>query len=235
MYSQSLNDLPPEIFPIVASFLPLHATPSTLFSLALVNRRISSIVLPILCSCLILKNENYALKFLQKLLDDPELGIVVREVHILSDLSLATRNGENPFDMLRGLEMVVGAGSLPCIHTLGLHLQTGWHYDDQFQTIPGFGELSSEFWESVRKNCPRLRGVIIRDIDDLGEKPGLDVSGILEIQVSMSQSQRLFLTSVIGYYQSYIERQGLSVHERQRREASEKSRIDWQFTAHTRS
>jgi hypothetical protein len=192
-----LDDLPPEIFPIIASLLPLHATPSTLLSLALVNHRISSIVLPILNSCLILKNENHALKFLQKLLDNPELGKVVREVHIMSGLSLATRNGENPFDVLRGLEKVIGAGLLPHIHTFGLHLLTGWHYDDEFLPIDGFGRLGSEFWESAKKNCPRLRGFVIRDTADLGdnEKLGINVSGLFEIQVSTPQSQRLFLTS----------------------------------------
>jgi hypothetical protein len=188
-----VNNVPPEIFPIVASFLPLHATPSTLLSLALANRHIHSIILPILYSCLILKNENHALKFLQKLLDEPEFGKVVREIYILSGLSLATRNGENPFDVLRGLEMVIAAGSLPYIHTLGLHLLAGWHYDDEFRPIDGFGQLSSEFCESLRKNCPRLRGLVIRDIADIG---GIDMSGLLEIQVSMPQSRRLFLTSV---------------------------------------
>ncbi|CAA7266339.1 unnamed protein product [Cyclocybe aegerita] len=184
MTSQSslLNDLLPEIFPIVASLLPLHATPSTLLSLALVNKHISTIVLPLVYSRLILKNEDDALKVIQKLLDEPELGKVVRELHILSDLSVATRNGERPFDVVRGLEKVIAAGSLPYIHTLGLELLTGWHYDDEFEPVEGFGELRREFWEALRKNCPRLRGLVLRDIADNEDDPWLEESGLLEIQ-----------------------------------------------------
>ncbi|KAJ3509938.1 hypothetical protein NLJ89_g4951 [Agrocybe chaxingu] len=184
MTSQSslLNDLLPEIFPIVASLLPLHATPSTLLSLALVNKHTASIVLPLVYSRLILKNEDDALKVIQKLLDEPELGKVVRELHILSDLSVATRNGERPFDVVRGLEKVIAAGSLPYIHTLGLELLTGWHYDDEFEAVEGFGELRREFWEALRKNCPRLRGLVLRDIADNEEDPWLEESGLLEIQ-----------------------------------------------------
>lgn len=184
--SGPLNDLPSEIFPVVASLLPLHATPSTLLSLALVNHHISSIVLPLLYSRLILKNENHALKFLQKLLDEPEFGKVVREVHILSDLSLATRNGENPFDVVRGLKKVIGAGSLPYIHTLGLHLLSGWQYDDEYdEPIEGFGQLGSGFWQSLRKNCPQLRGLVICNIVESDENPGFHESGLFEIQVSV--------------------------------------------------
>ena len=178
-----LNDLLPEIYPIIAAHLPLFSTPSTLLSLALVNHHISEIVLPLVYSRLILKNETDALKTIQKLLDEPKLGQVVREIHVLSDLSLATRTGANTIDVVTGLEKLITTTSLPYIHTLGLHLLSGWHYDDQYHPIVGFGQLRSDFWINLKKNCPRLRGLVLRDIADHEEDPWVNDSGLLEIQV----------------------------------------------------
>ena len=89
-----LNHLPIEIYPNIAVHLPLHLTPSTLISLALVNHHLSEIVIPLVYSRLILKSESDALKMIKRLLDKPELGKAVREIHILSDLSLSTVLGQ---------------------------------------------------------------------------------------------------------------------------------------------
>src|SRR6266545_1059200 len=162
-----LNHLPPEIYPNIAVHLPLYSTPSTLLALALVNRHHSEIVLPLVYSRLILKNESDALKVIQRLLDRPELGKAVHEIHILSDLSFATRTGANPFNVITGLENLIATTSLPCIHTLGLHLLTGWYHhiqDSQFRRVVGFGRLQSNFRTNVGKNCPRLRGLDLRHI-----------------------------------------------------------------------
>jgi hypothetical protein len=133
---------------------------------------------------LILKNEADALKVIQRLLDNPELGQVVREIHILSNLSLATRTGANPFDVVTGLQKLITAASLPYIHTLGLHLLTGWHYNQtQFQPVVGFGKLHLTFGDNLKKNCPRLRGLVLKNIADDDEDPWVNDSGLLEIQV----------------------------------------------------
>jgi hypothetical protein len=180
-----LNDLLPEIYPIIAAHLPLHSTPSTLLSLALVNHHISEIVLPLLYSRLILKNESDALKVIQRLLDEPQLGQVVREIHIHSNLSLATRAGANPFDVVTGLAKLITVNSLQYIHTLGLHLHTGWHYDDKFEPVLGFGKLRSDFWINLKKNCPRLRRLVLRNIWDHEDDPWVNDSGLLEVQVRL--------------------------------------------------
>ncbi|KIM39325.1 hypothetical protein M413DRAFT_197302 [Hebeloma cylindrosporum] len=74
------------IYRIIASHLPLHATLSTLLALGLTNHHISEIVLPLIHSRLILKNEEDALLVLQKLATDPLLGSIVRELRISSHL-----------------------------------------------------------------------------------------------------------------------------------------------------
>lgn len=178
--------LPPEIYPLIATNLPLYSTSSTLLALALVNHHISDIVLPLLNSRLILKNETDALNVIKGLRDNPELGKTVYEIHILSNLSLATRRGENPFDVITGLENLIKVSCFPNIHTLGLYLLSGWHHeiqDFQFQRVVGFGRLRSDFWINLRKNCPRLRGLILRNIADDMDDPWVDDSGLLEVQV----------------------------------------------------
>src|SRR5258706_13956585 len=109
-----LGELLPELYPIVASHLPLYITPSTLLSLALVNHHVPAIVLPLLFSCLLLKTEQDALLMFQRLLDKPELGMCVRELHSLL----------NPFagSHCDGLYQVITKGLLPNIHTLDLQL-----------------------------------------------------------------------------------------------------------------
>jgi len=151
-----LSNLIAEIYPIIASHLPLSLTPPTLLSLALTNRHISEIVLPILYSRLILKNEDDALKMIHRLLAEPDLGKSVRELHILSDLSLVTLHGKNPFDVVTGLTKVISGGFIPFMHTLDLHLSSGWPESSRV--------LRTDFLVDLRKNCPRLRGLILRGV-----------------------------------------------------------------------
>ncbi|KAF9456648.1 hypothetical protein BDZ94DRAFT_1302414 [Collybia nuda] len=178
-----LNNLLPEIYPIIAAQLPLYATPSTLLSLALTNRHISETALPLVYSRLILKNEADALLVLQKLEDDPLFGKVVRELHVMSDLSLETRIQSPPSDVVRRVADVISKGYLPFIHTLGLHLSNGWYYDDRnnYEPVKGFGQLGQEFWSQIKKKCPRLRALILDGFTDDLDEPWLEDSGLLQV------------------------------------------------------
>jgi hypothetical protein len=202
----SLNDLPPELYPIIGAHIPLYSTSSTLLALALANHNIYEIVLPLVYSHLILQNETDALNMIKRVLDNPELGKTIHEIHILSNLSLATRTGANPFNVITGLEILITAGSLPYIHTLCLHLLNGWHFeikDNQFQPIVGFGRLHSDFW---MKNCPRLRRLVLKNIADDQEDPWVSESGLLELQVrSLFAIAEAPTDGLEGYHQSYIE------------------------------
>ena|SRR6266581_4182360 len=99
-----LIELPPEIFSIIASNLPLYITPPTLLSLALANRRLSEIILPILNSTWILRDDRDALKMIQRLLDEPETGKAVRELHILSFCGMSRQSA---IYIIRHLEKVI--------------------------------------------------------------------------------------------------------------------------------
>jgi len=128
---------------IIAAHLPLDATPSTLLALALTNRHISEFALPLVNSRLVLKNETDAMLVLQKLLDNPLFGRIVRELHIMSDLSVDTRNQDPPWDVIRRVEDVISKGYLPFIHTLGLHLMARWYYDyDNVEPFEGQAYLA---------------------------------------------------------------------------------------------
>ncbi|KDR76878.1 hypothetical protein GALMADRAFT_225049 [Galerina marginata CBS 339.88] len=145
--------LPPELFPVVAAHLPLYATPTTLYSLALTNHGLHEIISPLLYSCMVLRNQRDALTLLQRMLVDRQLGHLVRELHIMSE-GPAVMLGDR--DVLTGLRKVVQGGLLPYIHTLGLYLlQNDW----QLPKI--LTEADIAFWKELRGNCPRLRGIVI--------------------------------------------------------------------------
>jgi hypothetical protein len=178
-----LNELLPEIYPVIAAHLPLYATPSTLLSLALTNHHISKFALPLVYSRMVLRDEIHATLVLQKLLDNPPFGRLVRELHIMSDLSDNTRNQNPPSDVIRRVEDLVSKGYLPFIHTLGLYLRKRWYYDSDIEPVKGFGRLGQEFLAKLKEKCPRLRGLILKGFSDDEDEPWL---GFLQVPVSLA-------------------------------------------------
>jgi hypothetical protein len=178
-----LINLPPEIYSIIATHLPLHATPSTLLSLGLTNHHISEITLPLLYSRLVLKSEEDALLVLEKLATDPSFGLVVRELHVLSNLSRETRIHKPPLDVITRVSDVILKGSLPFIHTLGLHLGDGWYCDDQFYPVEGFARPGKELWSQIKEMCPRLKALILVGFKDDPNNPWIEDSGLLDVPV----------------------------------------------------
>jgi len=66
-----------------------------------------------LYSRLILRNENDAITTFLKILDNPNLGKAVREVHVMSEFTVATMDGKTAFDAVTGSKKIFKAGSLP--------------------------------------------------------------------------------------------------------------------------
>ncbi|KAF8963497.1 hypothetical protein BDZ97DRAFT_999356 [Flammula alnicola] len=163
----------PELFPLIASHLPLHATPSTLLALALANHAFYDIVQPLLFSCLVLKNENDALAVIERLLDDPQLGRNVRELYVMSDLSPATRAGDNPFDVVTGFRKVIEGGLLPRLYTFGFYLLQHWYKDENRDDVLGYGHFPAEFWTNIRINCPACVGLFCETSETVRVIPGL--------------------------------------------------------------
>lgn len=195
-----LVDLIPELYPIITSHLPVYITPSTLLALALVNRYISAIVLPLLYSLLILKTEKDALVMIQRLLAEPDLGKHVQELHILSYLPLNTIQS---FDVLTGLHKVITMGLLPHVHTLQLCHQVSAF---QLETEPtGVVTEVSDFWSGLHTNCPRLRGLVLKNFSEYAETSSrMDTCDLLEVQVRDHLFQTKLLTANEGYHKLEI-------------------------------
>jgi hypothetical protein len=183
--------LPPELFPVIASFVPLRAAPSTLRALALTNRQSYHICRSLVYSRLILRNEDQAIAVIQRIIDEPQLGLAVTELYIMSKLSVETRKGKKPFDVVAGLQMLVTKGLLPRLIALGLYLLKEWIYDNSKggKTILR-GRLLADFWTNLRNECPRLRTLILRNFGHSGEEPWLTGPVIDEIN-SLSVSNRV--------------------------------------------
>jgi hypothetical protein len=181
--------IPPELFPIIASFVPLRSAPHTLRSLALANRRFYDIVYPLLYSHLILRTEDDAITVIQKILGEPQLGLAVRELYIMSNLSVETRQGEKPFDVLVGLQMLVKRQLIPRIVALGVYLLNGWHYDEDYNPVVLHGRLLDDFWSDLRVECPRLRSLALRNMGGGFTDPWLSGSVIDEINCILASSR----------------------------------------------
>lgn len=193
-----LECFPPEIFPIVASFLPLHSRQNYLLSLALTSKHCCDIVIPDLLYRLpVLRTESEALSVLQKLLSDRHdslLGHRVRGLYIMSELSDASRHGDS-IDVLRLLEKVVASGRLPYLESLTIHLIDGWWHTMvvtseliTYEAVKGFGRLEKPFWISLAEQCPRFHELSLLGLRDDEDDPWVGKSGILEIQVCSSNS-----------------------------------------------
>ena len=172
----------PELFPLVASHLPLCATPSTLLSLALTSREIYEIVHDLLYSRLILRNEKDAISTFQRILSNPDLGKAVRELYVMSELTVATMNGETAFDTVTGLKRLVKAGAFPYLHTFVLRLLRECRHQQDWCGVKGFGHLPADFWEDLHNNCPRVRTIDLSGIGDKMDDEWLDKSGIYELK-----------------------------------------------------
>lgn len=172
----------PELFPLVASHLPLYATPSTLLALALTNRGIYEIVHDLLYSHLVLRNEKDAILTFKRILTNPDMGKAVRELHVMSELTVATINGETAFDTVTGLKRLIKAGSLPYLRTLVLKLSKECCENEPWYRVAGFGHLDTDFWDDLRTKCPRLRTIVISGIGDQTDDPWIQESGMYELK-----------------------------------------------------
>ncbi|KAF8188120.1 hypothetical protein BJ912DRAFT_410408 [Pholiota molesta] len=174
MYPVASIAIPPDVFPLIASFIPLRAAPPTLRALALGNRRLHDIVRPLLYSRLILRTEDDAIAIFQKILRDPRLGLAVTELHVMSDLSDAAREGEMPFDVLAGIQMLVKKRLMPRLSALSIHLLKGWVCDEYGEPITVRGRLLDYFWSNLRDASPRLRTLVLQNVgcvsDDLWDR-----------------------------------------------------------------
>ncbi|KJA15417.1 hypothetical protein HYPSUDRAFT_72088 [Hypholoma sublateritium FD-334 SS-4] len=164
-----LPALPAELFAIIASLIPLTQAPCTLLSLALVNHELQEKVLPLLYARLILKNESGALSVFRKILAEPERGLEVKELYILSSLSHASRKGEYAFDVVTGIRSIVEKGFLPRLSALGIYLTRNWNADKRV----AYGRLPTEFWKDLRGHCPQLHTIILRKVRDTEDHPWL--------------------------------------------------------------
>jgi hypothetical protein len=181
--------LPPELFPIIASFVPLRSAPNTLRALALGSRRFYDICLPLLYSRLILRNEDDAICVIQRIMDEPHLGLAVTELYIMSELSVEAAIRKTPFDVVGGLQMLVAKGLIPHIIALGLYLLEDWIFGARFKIVLR-GRLRANFWFNLRTECPRLRTLILRNIGHSFMEPWLTRAAIDEIN-SLPASNRI--------------------------------------------
>jgi hypothetical protein len=159
----TLTILPPELFPVIAAFVPLRSAPHTLRALALANHHCYNICRPILYSRLVLRNEQDATGVIRRIINDPQLGLYVTELYIMSALSVKARKGKKPLNVVTGLRFLVAKGLIPRITALGLYLLKDWIYDEHFKPIL-CGRLLAGFWINLRNKCPRLRTLLLRNV-----------------------------------------------------------------------
>lgn len=199
----TLAALLPEIFPIVASHLPLYTQPSTLLSLALTDHRLNEIVIPrLLYQKVWLEGEERALKVLRSLkaqaestdkgriLQGSDIPIAhhVHRLCISSELSPEAR--ENKVDTISELRELIEIGGLFNLVSLAIHMGEGWYVDmdNDYERVDGFGRLDHSFWASLKEKCPRLKEISLTGVTDFQGDRWVEESGLYEYQVLSSHS-----------------------------------------------
>ena len=187
----------PDILSVIASHLPLHARSTTLLALALTNHELKDIIIPHLLHWqVLLEGEKCTLEVLSRLRtqakaideqafqcgDATPVGHIVHRLHISSELSKDAQEGRSP-DVLDQLHELIDLGGLPNLVSLALNLRRGWHYDENFVSVDGFGRADRSFWTSVQKHCSRLHDITLTGVRDYEDDRWLENSGLFEFQV----------------------------------------------------
>ncbi|TFK26108.1 hypothetical protein FA15DRAFT_638162 [Coprinopsis marcescibilis] len=170
-----LDTLPLELLPEIANQLPLFAMPSTLLSLALTSRRMSDLILPLIWSHLVLKNEEVAHPVIQTILSNPDKGRLVRSIHIRSGPPRPDERDlhdeEEAPNSLTDLEVAVKKGLLPILEALEIHLecaeQCSWYFINGSASYSDFSGLGKPLWRALDTSCPRFRTLILTGVQEV--------------------------------------------------------------------
>lgn len=182
-----IHEVPPELYPIIISYLPLYATPLTVLTLATTNRHISEIVIPLLHRCIILRDGDQASTFLKNVIGNLTLGKLVRELHIMAE-NCPPGDRVSAWMVVERLQDVISRGCIPSIRVLDVQLM-GMEY-----TRLGRGYIQEDFWIQLKEYCPQLHAIVMKGF--LGMvKTWFDESCIMQIAVSMLISNLLTSSS----------------------------------------
>ena len=174
--------LPREIHHLIASCLSIQIRPPTLLALAATTTKLYEIFQPLLYADVIITTEEHAYALLGRVLEDKYIGLLIRKLHILSNLSLEIRKAHNESRMLTRLHQVIKEDRLPNLHSLCLVFLSGWYRDENLRDLEGYGHLPLAFWEDLKRGCPLFRGLSLQGIGDTDGDPWMDASGLYELK-----------------------------------------------------
>lgn len=170
--------VPPEIFPLIASHIPLQFLPATLSALTLTTSAIHSYVNPVLYQKVILKDEEYASRLLERVLTDPGLGELIRELHLRIDPSQIRQQKQtwrNTTTVLVTLQEVVEKGRLAHMNFFRLVLtKSSYSQKEGELQLNARYHLPRMFWTSLRSCCPLLLGLCVDGVGDSPNDPWLN-------------------------------------------------------------
>ncbi|KAF9481013.1 hypothetical protein BDN70DRAFT_573303 [Pholiota conissans] len=162
--------IPPELFPIIASFIPLRYAPKTLLSLALVNHHFYWVARPLLYSRIVVGNEENTRMVLKKIINEPQLGMAITEIYIMTELSEDTLDGKHEsYDVMGGLRYIsVKKKLVPRLVALHIYLLDGWFEPFRNTNSSMLGKSYSpfrlSFWTTLRVVCPQLQSLSLRNM-----------------------------------------------------------------------
>lgn len=157
--STGINDLPPEVFGVIADHIPLPARPYTLRSLAITNRHISQIIIPyFLYEHIIVHKEETLIPVIDLLCREDQTRVMVRGIYIRAFLSKSRHGQRGEYPVIAKLQELFSLVGLSGVHSINLRLGS---YEKGSPEPPGlsnpFESLGEGFWTSLRKGCPNLR------------------------------------------------------------------------------
>ncbi|KAF5325084.1 hypothetical protein D9619_009924 [Psilocybe cf. subviscida] len=174
--TSSLARLPPELFQLISLALPLSLLSPTLFSLCLTSREVYEKTQRLLYICIVLRHDDASSALFQKIQSFPEIGKIVKELYIHSEVSPAQRRKKDikSAKFLGGLKDIVERCLLPNLVTIGIFNRSRWSADVDCASLTGDCTLSSVFWANLSSMAPKIRSVIIRNLANDFQLPWVD-------------------------------------------------------------
>ena len=198
-HQASMATLPPEIFQIICSHIPLYAHSPTILALAQTNHRLKEIVIPrLLYQHVWLGSEKHACQVLTKLKTQATeivgqnnlQGIEIPTAHFVRRLCISCELFEDALissnDSLSQLCALINLGGFPILASLAIHLSDGWLLD--YQCDRGTSRFGYFFWRMLKEKCPNLREISLTGV--MGD---VHNSGLFEYEVQLQSPFAYFL------------------------------------------
>ncbi|KAG6816864.1 hypothetical protein H0H93_007678 [Arthromyces matolae] len=202
----TVENVPSELFSLVAAHLPLHIRPPTLLSLALTSRRFSNIIIPhVLYTHVRLVGDKQAVPVLRDFIQAANrkeeghtttpIGHYIRHLCVQSLPAFHTESvlpAPDNDTSLSVLQRLIDCDGLPNLVLLTIDREDTGRYQSPFPTT---------FWTSIQQHCPNFQGMQLSSLVENSDAEGIK-SGLLAALQKLKEMKTIRLEGRLEGYEA---------------------------------